>query len=104
MPLSCKSCCHSLGSPVNSPVDVLKPTCVRWTGSYGVLISGCFELFRKSDMKVNIPFLDLVVVLLRDRLPAALIVEGVLGARDLWRSVVEVDHVVVVRGLVVAFV
>ena len=79
MPLSWRSCCHSLGRPVNSPVEVLKPTWVRWTGSYGVLISGRLEVLRKSDMKVNIPFLDFVVVPLRVRLPAALMVEGVLG-------------------------
>ena len=67
MPESWRSCCHSLGRPVNSPVDELKPTWVRWTGSYGVLISIRLELFRKSDMKLNIPFLDFVVVPLRER-------------------------------------
>lgn len=70
MPLSWRSCCHSFGRPVNSPVEELKPTWVRWTGSYGVLISGRFEVLRKSDMKPNMPFFDLsATVPLRDLVP-----------------------------------
>lgn len=54
---------------MNSPVDELNPTWVRWTGSYGVLISGRLLELRKSDMKPSMPFFPLVAVPLRDRLP-----------------------------------
>lgn len=48
MPESDSSCCHSFGSPVNSPVSTLKPTWVRWTGSYGVEISIFFWFDSRS--------------------------------------------------------
>jgi len=51
---------------VNSPVDELKPTWVRWTGSYGVLISGRFVGLNISDMRPRTPFLDFEAVPLRD--------------------------------------
>lgn len=76
MPLSCSSCCHSFGRPVNSPVDELKPTWVRCTGSYGVEISSRLDEFRKLGMKLK-PFLPLMVpVVLRLRpLPALIVPE-----------------------------
>lgn len=44
-----------------------------------MLISGRLELLRKSDMKLNIPFLDLVAVVpLRDRMPEEVCM-GTLG-------------------------
>lgn len=79
MPLSCKSCCHSLGRPVNSPVDELKPTWVRWTGSYGELISNRWEDLKTPDMKPNTPLPDFApVVPLRDRRPEDWVVGVVL--------------------------
>ena len=62
MPDSWSSCCHSLGRPVNSPVDELKPTWVRCTGSYGVLISGFLAVWRNSGiMEPRKPFLFFMV-------------------------------------------
>ena len=51
---------------MNSPVDELKPTWVRWTGSYGVLISGRFVGLNISDIRPRTPFLDFEAVPLRD--------------------------------------
>lgn len=83
MPDSCRSCCHSRGRPVNSPVLALNPTWVRCTGSYGVLISGRFDVFMK-DMKERIfpPFFvaPLLPPLLVPELP--LVALDIVPARD----------------------
>jgi hypothetical protein len=72
---------------VNSPVEELKPTWVRCTGSYGVEISIRLEEARKLGMKPNMPFLPLVPVVparFREEIVPALLLDPppLLGAKE----------------------